>query len=116
MVRPLVHNRDPELAAAAGYLLATLGEADGLEPLLKYWRSLKDEKHRWTDQTTWTRLVYRAIAATNSDPANAGARRDLRPPSGHQPQPGRVLLDDPHDALGPEILKLRKQIRDESRA
>ena len=37
-VRPLLANADRETAALAGYLLALMGESEGLAPLMNYWR------------------------------------------------------------------------------
>ncbi len=50
-VRPLLRDADPETAATAGYLLATLGEADGLEPLVRYSRRIK---RRTRSGTAWS--------------------------------------------------------------
>jgi hypothetical protein len=103
-VRPLLADDDPEVAACAGYLTALLGDADGLDPLLAHWRKQRGN----TDE--WNKLVYQAIAVTD------------------QPKYLPVLQDIYHKLSqyevsefywtirimsGPEILRFRKQIRDD---
>jgi len=61
MLRPLLRDPDPRSVAYAGYLLALLGETEGLEPLLRYWRD-----HARTDDS-WRRLAYVAVAACADD-------------------------------------------------
>ena len=58
-VRPLVANATGEAAALTGYLLALMGDRDGLPPLLNYWRTSKQK-----DEAVTT-LVYRALAVTD---------------------------------------------------
>lgn len=102
-VRPLLKDADPETAAYAGYLLAVLREPEGLGPLLAYWRSQKEDKDEWD------RLAYRAIAALD-DAGQIAVLRDIR-----------ARLNDYEISefywtirimSGPEVLKLRKEIRD----
>jgi hypothetical protein len=102
-VRPLITDADPEVAASAGYLLALLGEADGLPPLLKYWRQ------HGRKSEDWDRLVYRAIA-TIDDPQYIDVLRQIydkldRFDVGEFYWTIRIMS-------GPEILKFRKEIRD----
>jgi hypothetical protein len=52
-----LRHADPKVAAYAGYLLALLGDPQGLDKLIAYWR----EQGR--SQDSLTQLVYRAIAA-----------------------------------------------------
>lgn len=59
-VRPLVDDPEPRTAACAGYLAALFGQRDGLDNLLSYWRSNREE------HDTVNRLVYRAVAALNA--------------------------------------------------
>ncbi|HEV3257074.1 MAG TPA: HEAT repeat domain-containing protein [Gemmataceae bacterium] len=106
MVRPLLHDRDPEVAACAGYLLAVLGEPNGLEPLVRYWRAHARQ------HSSWVRLVYRAVAAGNDDgqvrlleEIYRGFDRD----DGELPEfYWTIRVMD-----GPNALKLRKTIRHE---
>ena len=86
---PLLDDSDPAVAAEAGYLLALMGEARGLEPLLRY---------------------AQQQGKSNSSLATTGVPCDRRPGrfqpdsrclrkiyAGLQPIRGlRVLLDDPH--------------------
>jgi hypothetical protein len=58
-LRPLLAAADREVSAFAAYFLCLLGESEGLEPLLKYWRTQKDSE--------WTKQVYQAIARLNDD-------------------------------------------------
>lgn len=60
-VRPLLSSTDGPTRAHAGYLLALLKQADGLEPLVDYWR-----QHARQDPN-WRRQVYRAVSALNDD-------------------------------------------------
>jgi hypothetical protein len=60
-VAPLLAQGDGETKARAGYLLALLGEAEGLKPLLDYWKSDKG-----ADEAV-ARLVYRAVAALDDE-------------------------------------------------
>jgi HEAT repeat protein len=60
MLKPLLRDPDGETAACAGYLLALLGEREGLDAVVRHWRAHpRDENAR--------RLTYRAIAAMRDD-------------------------------------------------
>ena len=56
-VRPFLQDPDGRLVACAGYLLALLGETDGLAPLLAYWR-----EHAKADERCTRRLREAATA------------------------------------------------------
>jgi hypothetical protein len=103
-IRPLAGNSDPELAACAGYLLALLGEPDGIRPLLQYWRQ-HGQRH-----DEWKRLVYRAIAVID-DPQYIPVLREI------YGQLDEYEFSEFYWTIrimsGPEILKFRKQIRAE---
>jgi hypothetical protein len=103
-VRPLLSDTDPKVVAYAGYLLALLGDPDGLERLLAYWRSQEDRSD------ALDRLVYRAIA-TLDDSSHLAELREIY---------GRLERYHVREfywtirvMTGPEILKFRKRIRDE---
>ena len=103
-VRPLVGDADPETAACAGYLLALLGEPEGMEPLLNYWRQ---HEGRYDE---WNKMMYQAIAVLD-DPKYVPILREIY---------GKLQEYEVSEFYwtirimsGPEILKLRKQIRDE---
>ena len=87
-VRPLLTSSDAEIAAMAGYLLTLLGEPDGLEPLIAYWRA--QPKSQELD-----RLVYRAVAV-HDDPQYIPLLREIY---GRIKQPWEstgILLDHSH--------------------
>jgi len=104
-VRPLLNDSDPRIAAQAGYLLALLGAPEGLPPLLRYWREHKKERGDDTD-----RYLYRAIAALD-DSAHVPVLQQI------YHRLGEYEVSEFYWTIrimsGPEILKLRKQIRDE---
>jgi hypothetical protein len=105
---PLLKSDDPDIAAQAGYLLALLGREEGLPPLLAVWRK------EAADNADLMRLVYRAIASLN-DGTQVPVLREIY---------GRLQTDNHKQHLGefywtirsmraPEVLPLRKTIRDE---
>ncbi len=103
-LRPLLGGSDSETAASVAYLLAVLGESEGIEPLVEYWR------RHGTDSSQWRRLVYRAIAVID-DPKYIAVLREIY---------GKLSEYEVSEFYwtirimsGPEILKFRKQIRDE---
>ena len=102
VVRPLLDDADPEVAASAGYLLATLGERAGLAKLIKYWRGPGGK--------AWAVPVYRAIAALD-DAEQVGTLTDIY--AGLQSHEMRDFYWTIRTMHGAEILKLRKRIRDE---
>jgi hypothetical protein len=106
-IRPLLKDPDPESAALAGYLLATLGDPSGLDLLLRYWR-----EHAHADED-WIRLVYRAVAALGDD----GRVSLLEKIYGGFRQDEHYQLREFYWTIraidGPNALKLRKQIRKE---
>ncbi|HEU5432765.1 MAG TPA: HEAT repeat domain-containing protein [Thermomicrobiales bacterium] len=105
-VRPFLADADGALAAFAGYLLAELGEPEGLEPLLKQWRA------EGAASSLWTPLVYRAIAALN-DGRQAGLLADIYDNIEHNSVNVKDFYWTIRKMDGPEVLKLRKRIRDE---
>ncbi len=103
-VRPLLSDSDAEVAACAGYLLVLLGESDGMEPLLRYWRQHAESRDEWS------KLVYRAIAVAD-DSQQIAVLREIY---------GKLQQYEMSEFYwtirimsGSEILKFRKQIRDE---
>jgi HEAT repeat protein/thiol-disulfide isomerase/thioredoxin len=102
-VRPLLDAADAQTAAYAGYLLALLGERDGLEPLLRYWRGAKSE--------AVDRLVFRAIAALDSA-EHVPVLREIYAKVGQDRSDLREFYWTIRVMSGPEVLKLRKEIRD----
>lgn len=106
VLRPLLDSPDPRTAALAGYVLATLQEADGLEPLVYYWR----EQAR--DNYTIRRLVYRAVAALNDD-SQTPLLEEIYRTYGRNDYWLRDFYWTIRSMSGINVLKLRKQIRDE---
>ncbi len=112
-LRPLLDQGDPALAAQAGYLLVLLGDASGLEPLLRQWRALDtpaEELALPRDPDSLRRLVYRAIAALD-DSSRIDVLREIY---------GTLDEYEVRDfywtirvMTGPEMLQFRKEIRDE---
>jgi hypothetical protein len=103
-VRPLLANSEPEIAACAGYLLVLLGDSDGMEPLLRYWRQ---QRASFND---WTSLAYRAIAVAD-DPKYVPVLEQIY--SKLKEYEVSEFYWTIRIMSGPEILKLRKRIRDE---
>jgi hypothetical protein len=106
-VRPLAGSADLETAASAGYLLALLGEPEGIGPLVQYWRQHEASSNQWR------RLVYRAIAVTD-DPKYIAVLREIY--SKLEDYEVSEFYWTIRIMSGPEILKFRKQIRDEKGA
>jgi hypothetical protein len=104
MVRPLIHDSDADTAARARFLLVLLGQADQLGPLVDAWRT------RHPHEDDWIKLVYRAISAAD-DAHYVPVLKEIY-----------VTLDEYRlsefywtirSMTGPEVLKLRKQMRSE---
>lgn len=81
-----------------------MGEPEGMEPLLKYWR----EHQKGSDE--WTKLVYRAIAMTDN-PQYIPILREIYGKL-HEYETAEFYWTI-RIMSGPEILKFRKQVRDE---
>ena len=103
-ILPLADDSDPAVAAEAGYLLAVMGQSRGLEPLLRY------AQQQGKSDSRLQRLAYRAIAAlddSNQVPLLRKIYAGL----------GQYEVSEFYWTIrimtGPEILKFRKQIRDE---
>jgi HEAT repeat protein len=107
MVRPLLRDADPSIAAGAGYLLVLLGEADGLEPLLRYWRA------QAATNEDWLRLVVRALAALGDDNRVRILEDIYRGLPKDEPHRVKEFYWTIRSLEGPNALRLRKQIRQE---
>ncbi|MEN6459160.1 MAG: HEAT repeat domain-containing protein [Thermoguttaceae bacterium] len=101
-VRPFLHDPDSETAASAGYLAVLLGDNEGMEPLLRQWRS--DQ----SGSDTWVRPVYRAIAVAD-DPKYIPVLRDIF--AKLQTYEYREFYWTIRIMSGEEILKFRKEVR-----
>ena len=98
----MLNDPDPDVAAAAGYLLATLGEGDGVKKLIEHWRRDKSK--------SWTVPVYRAIAALDDDQQSQVLSDIYAGLESYEVRPFYWTIRPMH---GPEALKLRKRMRDE---
>ncbi len=102
-VQPWIDDSDPQVAAYAGYLAALFEEADGLRPLLRYWHDKEQDE-------ALDKLVYRAIALLD-DSTHLGELRTIYGKLDQHSMPEfywtiRIMS-------GPEILRFRKEIRDQ---
>lgn len=103
-IESFLKHEDPQVRAYAGYVLATLGDRRGLEPLLKYWRAEGEDRSGDLNE-----LVYRAIAKLNAGD-QVETLREIYP----------TLDDYDMDEFywtirimsGDDVLRLRKEIRD----
>jgi hypothetical protein len=102
-VKPLLTDKEPGVVAHAGYLLALLGDSDGMDALVAYWRAQPREAGA-------QRLVYRAAAALDDEKYVPVLREIYGNISGDS------RISDFYWTIrimsGPEILTLRKEIRD----
>jgi HEAT repeat protein len=106
-LRPLLADSDRANAAAAGYLLCVLGERAGFDPLVAYWRE------SGKGDGDWRRLVYRAIAVLDDD-ALVPVLEEVYASLGDQGRYyARELYWTIRSIKGPNVLKLRKKIRDD---
>lgn len=105
-VRPLLADKDPEVAAMGGYLLALCREPDGLDALVRFWRSAEKP----TNETTI--MVYSALAAAD-DESRAGILRDIYAQLKSDRWELRRFYWTIRLMTGEDALRLRKQIRDE---
>ncbi len=105
--KPLLTDENDELAAYAGYFTTLLGDASGMTPLLKYWQKNKSAGDESGGMVRM--LLYRAIAATG-DAEYVPVLREI------YERLDESNIQDFYWSIramkGPEILKLRKEIRD----
>jgi hypothetical protein len=97
---------DEKLGAMAGYLLALSGSKDGYHKLEAYWRAHGDEGGMWE------RLMWRAITVQNDDSLTP-ILEEIYGKLGAQNYFVREFYWTIRGIKGPQILKLRKRIRDE---
>ncbi len=108
-VRSLLKSDDAKVVALAHYLLCLMGEKDSLAPLLAYW------EQNAQDDPSVTRLAYRALAHAN-DASHVGMLEDIYLGMKKKPNNNAAIRDfywSIRNMNGPEILALRKRIRDE---
>jgi hypothetical protein len=106
MIRPLLESPEPRTTAIAGYLLATMKDPAGLDRLVDYWRG------QAKDDQSVKRLVYRAVSALDDDNRTPLLEEVYRTYSRDD-----YWLRDYYWTIrgmsGPNVIKLRKVIRDE---
>ncbi|MBN1908733.1 MAG: HEAT repeat domain-containing protein [Pirellulales bacterium] len=110
-VRPLLKDSDKRTAAMAGYLMAVMKEPAGLSPLLRYWHDHEEEMV--LDTEVLDIMVYRAIARLDDEsqlPVLKEIRARLEGMNlGRFYWTVRIMS-------GTEMLKYRKQLRQEAAA
>jgi hypothetical protein len=107
LLEQLVKDADPEFVAYAGYFMTLHGDSAGLTPLLRYWRE------KGARDSEWSKLVYRGIAAIDDDsntPVLEEIYNRLDPEDASE---AKALYWTIRTMDGPQVLKLRKRIRDE---
>ena len=107
MLEPLMQSSDAEDVVCAGYLLCLLGKKEGLPPLLASWEVQKND--RWNKTTE---LLYRAIATLDDD-SQTPVLEQIYKRFGKNNYYIRGFYWTIRVMHGPNILKLRKTIRDE---
>jgi HEAT repeat protein/thioredoxin-like negative regulator of GroEL len=106
-VRPLLEDKNPLVAAEAGYLLALLKDRSGLEKLLSYYQKNAN------DHDFICRLVYRAITALDDDdltPVLNDIYKTLAKSGSYEL---REFYWTIRSMTGDKCVALRKHIRDE---
>ena len=109
LVTPYLDQPDKAVAARAAYLLALLGDPSGVDRVIAYWRHPSpDAKPR-----SWEEAAYQSIAISNDAryvPILEEIYDSMRRERAYQI---RDLYWTIRSMTGPEVLKLRKRIRDE---
>ena len=108
-LRPFLTGTDEEAAAQAAYLLAMLGESEGMDRLITHWR--KNRKLHNGEQ--WEQLVTEAISGSDEARYVPLLEEIYRGMTGDRAYEVRNFYWSIRSMHGPEILKLRKRIRDE---
>jgi HEAT repeat protein len=103
---PLLKDPNLEDQAHAGYLLCLVEHPEGLEPLLNMWR-------RQPSDAYWRKLVYRAISTLGDDVRTPYLAEVYRSYAKDHAWEIRDFYWTIRTMDGPQILKLRKEIRDE---
>jgi hypothetical protein len=102
----LLSDPDSDMAGYAGYLVALLGDHRGIDPLLKAART-----HGF-DSDDWTKMVYRAITRLDDD-SQTPILEEIYKAIGKNTWQIHEFYWTIRAMHGPNILKLRKKIRDE---
>jgi HEAT repeat protein len=101
-----IADHSDDLTAYSGYLLATLGDRDGLDALLQ-----SAKAHNWEDP--WGRLTFRAIAKINDDSMTPTLEEMYQSFGKSNTYETREMFWTIFPMTGPNAIKLRKTIQDE---
>jgi HEAT repeat protein len=113
---PLLKSPREKTVGYAGYLLCLLDREEGLQPLLRYWDA------HGTQDAMLSRLVYRAVAQLNAEsqvPLLARIYQQFHNPDADAESQGSsdFSIKDFYWTIrtmtGPQVLALRKKIREE---
>lgn len=105
-IRPYAKDADPEAAAYASYLLCLMGERQGLDAVVAWWRGRRDDD-------TWRRLAYRAVAVVGDDNLTPVLDEIYATYDKSRGYEIRDFYWTIRVMKGEQVLKLRKRIRDE---
>ena len=100
---------DDDAVAQAAYLLAMLDKPEGMDRLISRWRKAR-QSH---DGEQWEKLVVEAIATSDAPRFVPLIEEIYRAMGSERSYEVRNLYWTIRSMHGPEILKLRKKIRDE---
>jgi HEAT repeat protein len=109
LVQPAMESSNPETVAQGAYLLSMLGRPDGLERLLSNWRNSRATN----SSEQWEPLLIEAIAASKDASYVPVIEEIYQDMHDRRPHEIRTLYWTIRSMTGPEILRLRKKIRDE---
>lgn len=108
VVRPLIRDPSPQVAASAGYLVALLGEGEGFEALVRYWREYAPKSD------VLARMVVRAAAALGDDSRVPAIEEVYIHSSAIGIDPNEIF-EIMKDMKGPAARRLLNQMRAERR-
>jgi HEAT repeat protein/thioredoxin-like negative regulator of GroEL len=106
MLDPLLKDPELENVAYASYLLCLLGQQQGTDTVVHWWQGHRDDE-------TWRRLAYRAIALTGDDGRTPVLEEIYATYDKRNGYEVRDFYWTIRVMKGPQVLKLRKRIRDE---
>ncbi|MFI5456338.1 MAG: HEAT repeat domain-containing protein [Isosphaerales bacterium] len=115
LLRPSLKAVDPEIAALTGFALALLGDSQGLEPLLSYWRK------QAAKNPSWDKRVYQAVAQLGDD-SQIAALEQIYSGARSASASSSMTMDTPiikdlywtiRGMDGPNARRLRQRIRSE---
>ena len=102
-VKPFLNDADPQLAAYAGYLAASLRDPTGIDPLLKRWR----QTDRDVELST---LLTQAIVQLKDDDRAPLLEEIAQSYRQNEPYQMRSFLQSIATMNGPKVTKLRERL------